>query len=102
MPSYPLECGECETQFEPVHTIPEYDAIDEWECPGCGAAVTKKNRIIMAANVTRASYVDGTKRKGFAEQREIHNLRKASYDLPHDKRKDINKTIKSIEKSGAK
>ncbi len=57
---------------------------------------------MCAANVTRASYVDGTKRPGFAENKEIMKLRIASYSMPNEKRGDIKKEIKSIEKRGKK
>ena len=93
---YQFECHECDTGFDLMMSISEYSDSDSWECTGCGCEVTRDNRIITASSVTRAMYVDGTKRAGFSEQREILSLTKESYNMKPEDRKDIKSTIKSI------
>lgn len=66
-----------------------------WGCPECGGAMSKT---FSAPNITRASYVDGTKRKGFSEHKEIAKLESAAADLPPNKRGEINKAIKRLKK----
>lgn len=41
-----------------------------WGCPECGGAMSKT---FSAPNITRASYVDGTKRKGFLSIKKLQN-----------------------------
>lgn len=53
-------------------------------------------------NVTRASYIDGTKRPGFADNRELLKLKQASYDLKPEDRKEIKKEINTIKSKGRK
>lgn len=100
MPMYPFECPKCQEEFDILLTMADYDEGKVWDCLLCEGTVTKENRVLCAASVTRASYVDGTKREGFAENREIMKLKLESYNMPHEKRKDIKKTIKDIERSG--
>lgn len=100
MPIYPFECPECEECQEVQLTIADYDTTDTFECQYCCFELTKDNRIMCAVNVTRASYVDGTKRKGFAENREMLELKKASYNMKPEDRKNIKKEIKTIERTG--
>ena len=99
-PLYPFHCPKCETEFDIIMTMADYDTSAPWECLLCEGAVTKEDRVIVAANVTRASYIDGTVRHGFAENREILKLTKASYDMKPEDRREIKKTIKEIERSG--
>ena len=98
-PLYPFECPKCDGEFDLEMTIPEYDITQVWDCQCCDSTVTKDDRIICAASVTRASFIDGTKREGFAENREMLKLRKLSYDMKPEDRKDIKKTITEIERS---
>jgi putative FmdB family regulatory protein len=99
MPMYPFQCPKCEEEFDVVLSISDYDKESSWDCIQCEGVVTKDDRIICAANVTRASYVDGTKRKGFAERKEALKLKKESYNMKPEDRKEIRKTIKQIERS---
>ncbi len=102
IPSYPFECPECEADFDLVMRISTYEGEQMWDCPKCEMSVTKGDRVMVTSNVTRASYVDGTKRPGFAEQKLMHKLKLESYNMPHEKRGDIKKEIKNIERSGKK
>ena len=99
MPFYPFECPACDTEFDLMMSISSYESGGQWSCESCNEPITKDNRIMTAANVTRASYVDGTVRSGFADNREITKLRTESYNLPSSERKEINKVIKKIERS---
>jgi hypothetical protein len=98
MPSYPFHCQKCDDEFDLVMTIPVYSETEIWDCQLCEGTVTKDDRILCAANVTRASFVDGTKRPGFSELKEAHKLKVASYNMKPEDRGDINKVIKDIEK----
>ena len=100
MPIYDFSCSHCEAEFTATMTLTEYDFQEFWNCPGCLKDVSKEDRIITGASVTRASYIDGTVRPGFAENREMLKLKKLSYNMKHEDRKDIKKTIKEIERSG--
>lgn len=66
-----------------------------WGCSECGGPMSKT---ISAPNITKASYVDGTKRKGFAEHKEIARLQTEAADLPPNKRGEINKAIDTIKR----
>jgi putative FmdB family regulatory protein len=100
MPMYPFHCPKCDEEFDILLSMADYDTTAPWDCLHCEGTVTKDDRVMVAANVTRASYVDGTVRPGFAENREIIKLKKESYNMKHEDRKDIKKTIKEIERSG--
>jgi len=99
MPQYPFKCPECTEEFDIILSISEYEVTDEWNCLFCNHEITKKERVMCAANVTRASYVDGTKRKGFAERKEAHKLKVESYSMKPEDRGEIKKTMKAIERS---
>ena len=99
---YPFQCPKCDGEFDIVMTMNDYDTTSPWDCAVCEGTVTKDDRIMVAASVTRASYVDGHKRPGFEEQKLIHKLRCDSYKIPNEKRGDIKAEIKSIEKRGIK
>lgn len=101
-PMYPFHCQKCELEFDILMSMADYDTTAPWDCPECENKVTKKDRVMVAASVTRASYVDGTVRPGFKENKEILKLRKESYNMKHEDRKEIKKTIKDIERSGKK
>jgi hypothetical protein len=100
MPLYPFECPHCHEEFDIPILMDDYVAEDSWQCIKCDGDVSKDNRVMVAANVTRASFVDGTKRPGFAELKEANKLKTASYNMKPEDRGDIRKTISEIEKSG--
>ena len=96
MPIYPFQCPGCDNEIEVLMTISQYEALDQAEHT-CGAVYTKKNRILCAASVTRASYVDGTKRPGFAENKEMLKMKMAEYSMKPEDRKEIRKERKKLE-----
>ena len=98
MPMYDFDCPKCQEEFSQAMTISEYGDSQVFECPQCQHPCDRDDRIITAASVTRASFVDGTKRPGFAERREALSLKTASYDMKSEDRKEIRKTIKEIER----
>tara|TARA_B100001094_G_scaffold65503_2_gene61605 strand:+ start:13484 stop:13795 length:312 start_codon:yes stop_codon:yes gene_type:complete len=100
MPCYPFECQECETQFDIVLSIKEYDEQETWGCLNCESKVSKKDRIILASSVLRASYAMGTKRAGFADLKETLKLKTESYNMKPKERDQIKKTIKEIKDRG--
>ncbi len=102
MPSYPFECPHCQDTFDIVLSIKDYDATDTWDCLSCEGEITKKNRLMTMPSVTRVSYVDGTKRPGFAENREMLKLKQDSYNLKPEDRKEIKKEINTIASKGKK
>ena len=98
MPMYPYRCPKCEDEFNITMTIAEYSEFEEFECPICGHAnVTRDDRIMCAPSVTRASYVMGTKRPGFAERKEVLKLRSQSYNMRPEDRTGIRREIRNIE-----
>ena len=100
MPIYLYKCPKCEGEFDVEMTIPQYSEFKEFECPieDCGHAnITRDDRIITPAAVTRASYVMGTKRPGFAERKEVLKLKSQSYNLRPEDRTEIRREIRNIE-----
>jgi len=53
-------------------------------------------RLMQLPNVTRASFVDGTKRSGFAEMREALKLERESYKLKPSERTEIKREIRKV------
>ena len=98
MPIYPFHCPGCDEEIDNHMTFDEYEVFEEAEHPRCGAFYTKQDRIICAASVTRASFVDGTKRKGFAENKEMLKMKMAEYSMKPEDRKEIRKERKTLEK----
>jgi len=99
MPFYPFKCDSCDTEFDLMMSISSYESGSQWSCESCSEPITKDNRVMVASNVTRASYVDGTVRAGFADSKEILKLRQSSYNMKPEDRTEIKKTIKKIERS---
>lgn len=95
MPSYDYKCKSCEYTFVDIVSYDDRDNIQE--CPDCGA-VNAFRFYGKMPGVTRASYVDGTKRKGFDTLKEVNKLEIEKADLPPEKRTDINKEIKRLKK----
>ncbi len=50
----------------------------------------------LAGLETSASFLSGTKRKGFAELKEANKLETASFDMPPEKRGEIQKEIEKL------
>ena len=104
MPIYDFKCPHCSTANELTLSIGQYD---DWSngivepvvrCESCDGLLGLDNRVISAASVTRASFVDGTRRKGFAERKEAIKLKGEMYNMKPEDRGDVKKVIKELEK----
>jgi len=71
--SIDLWCSEC--NLKSWDTLPKVEATYEtrWDCPSC-YEVASVRRIPSAPMVSKASYPDGYKRKGFQELKEASRL----------------------------
>lgn len=85
-------CNECHHKEEMIIDISDWDA--EWTCPSCDTGIMR--RTISAPMVLNASFVDGTKRQGFDDMKEINKLRRAAADLPHSERGGIKGEIRKL------
>jgi hypothetical protein len=91
MPSYTYFCPDCEAKtYEQFKFSERPETIKCLVCQG-----TAEYRIDMPG-ITRASYVDGTKRKGWSEIREANKLVQAAAVSKPDTAKEIRKEIKKM------
>lgn len=81
----------CEEGHETVVNLPWDARGDTTECESCGQPAEYK---ISAPNITRASFVDGTKRAGFSEGREALKIQREAKS--HADRKEIAAEIKKM------
>lgn len=91
--SIDIRCDKCDLVAATLVERLERDS--SWECPDCAGTMT---RTISAPNITRKSFVDGTKRKGFADMKEAVRVEREMMDLPHDKREGHHKAIRELKK----
>jgi hypothetical protein len=91
--SIDIRCDKCDLVAATLVERSEKDS--SWECPDCDGTMA---RTLSAPNITRRSYVDGTKRKGFAEHKEIAKLEVEEAELPASKRGEIRRTIETIKR----
>lgn len=82
------------------------DAVTEaWDVPSacsqCGHPTLMKLMPMpgLCGLETSASFLAGTKRKGFAVLKEANKLETASYDLPYEKRGEIQAEIDKLRRS---
>lgn len=94
--SIDILCGSCETKWDDL--VERGTESGEFPCPSCGGL---GKRTWSLPNVTRASYVDGTKRKGFAEGKEAARLHKELSEKAKTD-KDRKEILKEIKKTGTK
>ena len=94
MPTYYWRNSETEEEVEYVTSMATIDSFLDGRSDG-----DLWSRIPQLSAVTRASFVEGTQRKGFKDIKEARALEKASYDMPPDKRQEIKKEIKTIQKA---
>lgn len=92
--SVDLKCDACEYEWDDLVKRDEKDEVQL--CPRCN--LKHGHRIISKPNVTRKSYVDGTKRKGLTELKQAAKLEQDKANLPHDKRGEIQKEINRLKK----
>jgi hypothetical protein len=91
--SIDIRCDTCDLVAATLVERSERDG--SWECPDCMGIMT---RTISAPNITRKSFVDGTKRKGFADMKEAVRVEREMMDLPHDKREGHQRAIRELKK----
>lgn len=82
------KCGE-KTEWLVNTADPEWD--NPKDCMKCGRG--KCFRAPSAPPVQKASYVDGTKRKGMEDMKKVAELEVQKANLPPDKRGEVNKEI---------
>lgn len=88
--NYEYECIVCEV-FED-RQVP-YLVRDEQFCTTCENPLVRQ---FPTPGVTRASYVDGTRRKGWAEMREASKLnREAAGSMSTDTKREIAREIRN-------
>lgn len=92
MPSYDYKCTTCEQKF--IEVVKYDQREDKQLCPDCGTSTGVY--CISAPNITRASYVDGTKRKGFSEMKEAAKLNREAAHSGTEKRREIEKEIRRM------
>lgn len=97
MPSYisrDIGCPSCGHGWDAL-VDREEDAAGRYPpCPICSEPHTTK--LISAPAVMNRALPDGVRRKGFKEGAEAMRLESASYDMPPDKRGEINQEIKKL------
>jgi putative FmdB family regulatory protein len=98
MPNYDYHCAACDT----VQTIlVPYEKRDDpgVPCPGCGAYGPGNEcleRLMVMPNTTRASYVDGHRRKGWDDLREANKLAREKAVAKGESRKEIAREIRKL------
>ena len=94
MPNYSYECKVCAAGEELI-LFAKYEERDNQVCPECSTPVTRQ---ISAPNVMRASYPDGTKRKGFQDLKEAAKLNReaAGEKAGSERRKEIVSQIRKM------
>lgn len=98
MPNYDYVCGNCEHREELI--VPYSERLSrEIPCEICGHRLEWQ---FPAPTVMRASYVDGTKRKGWEDMRQANKLvKEAAVSKPEtarEIRKEIAKRKVKVEK----
>lgn len=88
-----IRCQDCDLVTDII--IDRDEQGGTWGCPECGGAMSKT---LSAPNITRASYVDGTKRKGFEDMKQAVRVEREMMDLPPEKRSEHKKAIKELKK----
>ena len=91
--SIDIRCEDCDLVTDILIDRDEQNGT--WGCPECSGPMTKT---LSAPNITRASYVDGHKRKGFQEMKEAARIERQMLDLPPAQRGDATRAIKELKK----
>ena len=97
--SISMICKNCEYVW-PILVNREDELLIDKEDEICEQCGSQGEKTVAAPTVLRASFPDGTKRKNFADLREVSKLRKQMYNTPPDKRGEFKKAIKEISKKG--
>lgn len=97
MPVYEYKCLDCKEEFD--ERI-DYELRDMLQmCPACGMQAGERE-IRSFPGITRASFIDGTKRKGIDELKRIAKLEQQKADLApgSEEREGMNKEIRELRK----
>lgn len=90
MPTYDFVCSVCS---EPEIIQAPYEARDMQLCTICGSPTVRQ---LSAPHSTKASYVDGVRRKGWADMREASALNKeAAGSSSNETKAAISKEIRN-------
>jgi putative FmdB family regulatory protein len=84
MPTYTYMCDICETECSEL--FPMASRPDTVKCPECGGEA--EYRIAAPGLVLKEAFLDGTKRKGWAEMKEASKLNRQMSVQPDRKDKD--------------
>jgi hypothetical protein len=91
MPNYEYYCGNCDAVT--IHASPYSSRPDKVEC-ACGG---EGHYTISSPNINgKASFLDGHKRKGWKDMKEIGNLKVAAAGSRPETRKEIVNEIKKL------
>jgi hypothetical protein len=93
-------CPQCDLRWDDLVDRNEDTWELRFECSRCGCEDC--SRTMSAPNMTKASYPDGYKRgPGYDAMKEASKMKAERANLPMDKRNDINKAIRTVEKQAA-
>jgi hypothetical protein len=92
--SLDLGCPSCSLSWDTLVDRAEHAEGKYPPCPRCGEPNTR--RLVSAPAIMQRALPDGVRRKGFKEGAEAFRLESESYDMPPEKRGDINKEIKKL------
>jgi putative FmdB family regulatory protein len=90
MPTYDYRCDTCDSVLTCFYKIADKPQTVKCDCGGTADAM------LGAPMVLKASYLDGQRRKGFADLKEASKLKAMANDSRADVRKDIQKEIKKM------
>lgn len=91
MPTYNYRCDNCDVVH--IESFPIANRPDSVGCPLCGESAHYE---IAAVAFTKASYVDGHKRKGWADFKEANKLVREAAVSKKDTAREIRKEIKKM------
>lgn len=93
---YDWQCKDCEYKEEVFVDTSVLDWDSPRACLECGTG--EMHRVPSSPTVQKASFVDGTKRKGVADLKEAARLEVAKVAMPLSQRGDIEKEIKNLKR----
>lgn len=93
---YDYLCNKCQEKTEYLVNVADPNWDDPKPCMKCGRG--KCFRAPSAPPVQKASFVDGTKRAGLEDMKQVAKLEHAKANLPPSQRGEIEKEIKQRRK----
>lgn len=88
-----FRCTRCAATWGDTVARDEKDRKD-FPCPACGEAAGV--RTFAPPNVTKASFVDGHKRRGFTDLKEAARLEARLSDLPSEEKVRVQAEVRQI------